>query len=153
MDSSCSICRNNNNPKNLLLETKNWLVTLSPDQGYLGRTYVTLKNHKSHLSQLTKDEWYEYAELVKKIERSYSKGLNATLFNWSCLMNNAYQVEQYNPHVHWHLRPRFKDDQKIGTSTFSDPAFGYHYDRDQRNFVDDETFELITKIIVNVLES
>jgi diadenosine tetraphosphate (Ap4A) HIT family hydrolase len=70
---------------------------LAPDQGYLGRSYVTLRDHKGHLAALSWQEWGEYANIVLRLERACVKALNATLFNWSCLLNNAYQKTPHTP--------------------------------------------------------
>lgn len=151
MDSNCNICDIVKNPQNLITQTKNWLVMLSPDQGYLGRSYLTLKTHKEKLSDLTVPEWNEYIELVQKIENTYTKALNAKLFNWTCLMNNAYQKKPYNPHIHWHLRPRYNQEQQIDTIVFADPDFGRHYNRNHHNYVDENTLKIISDKITNSL--
>lgn len=127
--------------------TDHWLVILTPDQGYLGRCYVTLRDHKVNLSELSQIEWGEYADIVNRIELACKKALGATLFNWSCLLNNAYQVKPYLPHVHWHFRPRYDSVKTIRDHTFQDPAFGFHYDRNQRQQVDQSLYdEISTKI-------
>jgi diadenosine tetraphosphate (Ap4A) HIT family hydrolase len=140
MNSNCDICQNPPDKGTILLDTKFWTVVLAPDQGYPGRTYVTLKHHKENLSQLSKAEWDEYASLVKRLETACKQALGATLFNWSCLMNNAYQLSPPNPHVHWHFRPRYEKELTIRDVTFTDKSFGYHYDRKQKQYVDTETF-------------
>ena len=125
---------------------------LSPDQGYLGRSYVTLKNHKSNLSELSKNEWEEYSDIVKLLENACAKAFNAVMFNWSCLLNNAYQEVPAQPHVHWHFRPRYELLQHIASTTFNDPDFGHHYNRNQRDFIDDPTRELIVNQLRAALE-
>jgi diadenosine tetraphosphate (Ap4A) HIT family hydrolase len=146
MTFNCGICTIVQQEANLLT-TEYWKVNLAPDQGYLGRTYVVLRDHKRSLSELSDAEWKDYAEIVGRLEKAYKKSLRATLFNWSCLMNNAYQTEPYLPHVHWHFRPRYKQPVAINGITFEDPQFGHHYDRDQRRTVDDETFRAILEKI------
>ena len=135
-------------PKNQpLFETDNWMVSLSPDQGYLGRSYVTLKRHEGDLASLSNDEWVEFAEILRKFESAVKEAFNAEVFNWGCLMNNAYQVEPALPHIHWHVRPRYRSDVAVNDTTFSDPLFGYHYDRSQSNVVSDITLSVIRETI------
>lgn len=151
MDDSCDICRIVANPKNVLFETTHWLIMLANDQGYLGRSYITLKNHRGHLSELTKQEWAEYAEIVERLEKAVTAGLNATLFNWSCLVNNAYQKQPASPHIHWHFRPRYRTNQTIDATVFNDPYFGYHYDREQRVYPEDAMLQVIANKIRGAL--
>ncbi len=151
MNSECPLCAIINTREANLFATDHWTVSLSSDQRYLGRAYVTLREHKENLRELSGDEWKDYIGIVKRLENACIKGLGATLFNWSCLMNNAYQRKPYNPHVHWHFRPRYENTVAINNITFEDPEFGHHYDRNQRRSVDSATFnEIIEKIKENL---
>lgn len=133
-----------NNP---VIETENWAVTLSPDQGYLGRCYVTLKEHKEDLADLTNEEWLEFGEVVKKLEKAIRLAFNAQVFNWGCLMNNAFQHSPAKPHVHWHMRPRYDQTVSFDGIDFTDPLFGHHYGREHSQKVSDETLEHIRNTI------
>jgi diadenosine tetraphosphate (Ap4A) HIT family hydrolase len=145
MTTDCPICAIVKTKRANLFTTEYWAVSLSPDQGYLGRTYVTLREHKGSLRELSSNEWEDYTEIVRSLENACLEGLGATLCNWTCLMNNAYQQKPYKPHVHWHLRPRYEKAVTINETTFEDPSFGYHYDREQRRTVDEATFNAILK--------
>ncbi len=48
------------------------------------------------------------------------------MFNYSCLMNNAYRDNE-TPHVHFHFRPRYKTTIKVLDFEYTDPNFGEHY--------------------------
>ncbi len=128
---------------NNLIATKKWIVNLAPDQGYLGRSYITLREHKASLSELSSEEWEEFTNIARQLEVACKSAFSATLFNWTCLLNNAYRDKPFNPHVHWHFRPRYESPVKINELTFLDPEFGYHYDREQRRDVDFKTFQAI----------
>jgi len=126
---SCDICgfiKSNNNP---ILETDYWVVLLADDQSYLGRCYITLKRHSGDLIELTKAEWNDLHKIIIKLELSVKKAFGATLFNWACLMNLAYQNNPPNPHIHWHFRPRYDHSVRFEGLTFKDPEFGNHYAR------------------------
>lgn len=146
MTSDCNICQVVTK-KATLLATDHWVVNLAPDQGYLGRAYVTLREHKANLSDLSDEEWVDYKNIVRRLENACKKSLGSTLFNWSCLMNNAYQEKPYNAHVHWHFRPRYESPITLNDLVFEDPHFGFHYDREQRRTIDDETFQAIIEKI------
>ena len=143
MNKNCVICKHLDEPSRNILTTDHWVVALASDQGYLGRCYVTLRQHKGDLSSLTSQEWAEFGAIAKQLEQACQKALGAAPFNWACMMNNAYQVKPAEPHVHWHFRPRYEESVEINGLTFTDPQFGHHYDRDQRQKVDSKTFQTI----------
>lgn len=139
---NCSTCQKPNEDI-LILTSKFWIVTLSSDQAYLGRSYITLNRHCGSLSELEEEEWFDFIDLTKKLESTYKKAFDATLFNWSCLMNNAYQEAPPNPHVHWHFRPRYDHVVNFAEEQFIDSEFGHHYNRDREQRVTPKVREAI----------
>lgn len=137
---ACEVCAilPTNTP---LLETNKWAVSLAPNQADLGRCYVTLKEHKGDMAELTSEEWLEFADIAKTLEGAIRKAFGADLFNWSCLMNNAFQVSPALPHVHWHLRPRYAQPVIFEGTEFIDPLFGYHYDSKLLRKLDGKTMD------------
>ena len=63
--------------------------------------------NKESLSELTDNDWIELGKIEKELERVSKKLFNATMFNFACLMNNAYRDNE-KPHVHFHFIPRYK---------------------------------------------
>ncbi|MFT5179494.1 MAG: diadenosine tetraphosphate (Ap4A) HIT family hydrolase [Candidatus Paceibacteria bacterium] len=119
--------------KELIFETSYWEVYLMQDQKYLGRSLILLKRDCGHLSEISKEESDDFYKIVKKTEDLFKKTFNATMFNWTCLMNNAYKNNPPTPRVHWHLRPRHEDPVNVAGKTFSDPNFAHHYLRGEEN--------------------
>lgn len=138
----CLSCQNPDG-KNLIVVTEFWSVTLSSNQSYLGRSYVTLKRHCGSLSELEPNEWLDFIDLIKKLESAFKKAFDATMFNYTCLMNNAYQESPPNPHVHWHFRPRYDHSVDVGGEQFNDPEFGHHYSREREQSTSPEVKEVI----------
>ena len=147
MAKNCEVCKLLNDNSSTILVTDYWRIALADDQGYLGRTFVTLKKHKQHLSDLNSSEWQDFIQIVNRIESSYKKSFGAINFNWVCLMNNAYQEPVAEPHVHWHVRPRYNKPVILYSDKFIDPNFGHHYDRNQKNIVNVKTFNQILSTI------
>src|SRR3990170_4537805 len=85
-----------------------------------------LNNFQRTITQ-TKYWKVDINENQEYLESSFKKTFDARLFNWSCLMNNAFKEKPANPHVHWHLRPRYEKEVKFAGITFIDPEFGHHY--------------------------
>lgn len=127
----------------ILFETDFWTVYLSPRQSYLGRCVIDIKRPCGSLSELTSKEWLDFEIIVKKLESLFKKAFDATMFNWTCLMNNAYKKDVFNPKVHWHLRPRYSHPVIIDKITFLDPNFAHHYDRTKREIFSDKILKLI----------
>lgn len=119
----------------LLLTTDHWKLYLSFDQFFLGRCIIPLKRHAGHLSDLSPAEWLELNRVITALEGAIRKAFGATHFNWSCLMNAAYQEPDPQPHVHWHVRPRYAQPVLFDGISFSDSAFGRHYKHGQERVV------------------
>lgn len=93
-------------------------------QEFPGQCIISSK--KKSLSELTNDEWTELGALEKELERISKKLFNATMFNFACLMNNAYKDNE-KPHVHFHFIPRYKNELKIFNKVYKDKHFGYNF--------------------------
>lgn len=143
----CSFCKESSKDKDFICETKYWKVFLAYDQSNLGRYIVILKRHCGDLAELKEAEWIDFARLIKKTELALKKSFGAKMFNWSCLMNNAYQEKQPNPHVHWHCRPRYKQKIEFAGLVFKDPEFGHHYSRARKRKVPEEAAKKIVEKI------
>lgn len=120
-----------------MLLTERWSVGLADELSTFGRAYVTLRAHKSSLSDLNLDDWHEFQAIVQRLEHVYIVVLGASLVNWSCLMNLAFRDPNPRPHVHWHLRPRWKEVPELDGIKYPDKMFGRHYDPTDKTFVDD----------------
>jgi diadenosine tetraphosphate (Ap4A) HIT family hydrolase len=149
----CEVCNHLQNDTNQVAKTDHWVIALAPDQGYLGRCYVTLRGHKGRLADLSENEWTDFGNVARRLEGSVTEAFGASPSNWACMMNNAYQEMPANPHVHWHFRPRYSKPYMLNDVTFDDPLYGHHYDRDQRKSVDSETFSLIRDRLKTAFES
>ena len=132
-----------------IFESKHWEVTLSGDQLYLGRAYVSCKTKRESLSELTEDEFSDLHAVIKKYESLLKNTFKATLFIWSCLMNHAYREKPYTPQVHFHVRPRYEKQVSVSGVIFKDPNFGdhYHLQDSVSNRIAEETFAEILNIL------
>lgn len=81
--------------------------------------------NKESLSELTNEEWIELGKLEKELERITKKVFGATMFNFACLMNNAYRDNE-KPHVHFHFIPRYRDTITLFDKKYRDKHFGYN---------------------------
>ena len=140
---------------NLIYETEYWNVILVDSQYDLGRIMVDIKRDVGALRNLTSEEWEDFREnIVVKLENALMKAFGAEMFNWSCLMNNAYKphIEKPHPHVHFHLRGRYRNPVEFAGETFVDEEFGHHYDRRKEQEVSPEVFDKIAEEIKKYLD-
>lgn len=88
--------------------------------------YCIVANKKEALSELTDEDWMELGKLEKELERVCKKLFGATMFNFCCLMNNAYRDNE-TPHVHYHFVPRYKNELNLFGKKYKDRHFGYNF--------------------------
>lgn len=144
---NCDICGFLDDWKFQIFETKYWKVDICENQEYLGRSYITLKRHSPTLSEVTNEEWLDFKQLIITLESAFKKAFDATHFNWTCLMNDAYKSNPAYPHVHWHLRPRYSHEVEFTGVVFKDPEFGHHYARSK-----DRILNLSEKQLLEIVE-
>lgn len=150
---SCYSCQHNQTDvSNFITQNQHWDVFLNPEQSYLGRMVIVARRHVASLSDLTPEEQTNFFNMVKVLEKAVVDAFGASLSNWCCLMNDAYQEANPQPHVHWHLRPRYNHSVTFNGMQFIDPEFGHHYSRERKINVDDVMVTAITQRIKSVLK-
>ena len=108
-----------------LYKGKTWKVIFAEwCQEFVGDCIISCS--KESLSELTDDDWKELGKLEKELERVSKKLFGATMFNFACLMNNAYKDKE-TPHVHFHFIPRYKNELKLFNKVYKDKHFGYNF--------------------------
>ena len=145
---NCDWCNLSEEDKRFqVYESRFWSVFLSDEQDYIGRCILVLKRHCGSMSELTDEEWVELRDLVRKVETGLKTILGATLFNWSCLMNNFYKESNPNPHLHIHVRPRYDKPLMLNGNTYIDSEFGHHYAlRKGETLPDSDKEELLARL-------
>lgn len=132
--------------------TKYWDIILSDNQYYLGRSILLLKRKCGMLSGLKENETKELCDLIKKMEKGVKKKFGATMFNWTCLMNDAYKSKNPKPQVHVHLMPRYKKKVKFAGEVFEDEVFAHHYDKTKEKRVSKKVLKEIRDKIKEILK-
>ena len=108
-----------------LYESNTWKVVFgSWCQEFVG--YCIISSNKESLSELTTDDWLELGLLEKELERVCKKVFNSSMYNFCCLMNNAYR-DNVTPNVHFHFVPRYKEKLNIFGKDYVDKHFGYNF--------------------------
>src|SRR3989344_5662650 len=136
-----------------IYETQYWRIVLNANQTYLGRCVIILKRPCGDLAEITESEILDFFTIVKLIEVVYRELFSATMFNWSCLMNNAYRTSPPTPQAHWHLLPRYDHPVVFAGETFVDPNFGNRALTDARAINPDISYKLIETIRLKMAET
>lgn len=126
----CTICGIINTPENDdvalfddIARDTGWRVVLMKDQGALGASYVTAREHRNDIDELTDREWQELRDLVRIITTAMRREFDPVHMNLAFDMNDGAAADEPT-HVHFKLRPRGTRRTSIGRETFSDPGFG-----------------------------
>lgn len=125
----CQLLRKTPEDDYVVAQSTYWRITLASDQYFVGRCYVTSLRHVPHLSHFSMLEWMDLQAVIRELESAAVHRLGATHVTWAALMNHAYQLEDPQPHVHWHVRPRYAGPTTIGDVEMIDEDFGYHHQR------------------------
>jgi len=130
---------------NVILQTERWVAVLDRNQCYLGKSFITLRQHKETLSDLDEADWMELHHVIRQLERAVKEAFGADVCNWECLMNNAVKAGQPT-HVHWHLHPRYLGGATFTGEEFPDPKWPRHLEN-AVHMVGDETFREIMQAL------
>ena len=136
-----------------LLLTDHWDVGLNTNQFYLGRALATLRRHESSLGGLTLDEWKDFADINRLFETIYGIVFSAAPLNWGCFMNHAFREKPHNPHVHWHLFPRYEAPAEFDGLLFPDNLYGRFYDNAAERVVSEATMTDIAAALRSAMSS
>lgn len=132
---NCEICPIINEPSDMdkdfrIHEGDAWRLTLRQNQALLGTTFITLKEHKESLPELTQAEEEEFIAVRNRLYGAVGLAFAPNVINISNLMNLAFNPDdpdfEAHPHVHWHVKPRYKDPVRLEGQTFADPEFGQY---------------------------
>lgn len=115
----------------VILQTDRWVAVLDRNQSYLGKAFVSLRQHKATLSDLDQSDWQELHEVMRRMEYATKQAFGADVCNWECLMNNAVKAGQPT-HVHWHLHPRYVAGTNFAGVDFPDTKWPRIQDGVQR---------------------
>ncbi|MBX7146455.1 MAG: HIT family protein [Alphaproteobacteria bacterium] len=105
-----------NYPNSIIHEYHNWAVLLRPQQITLGSLILATKSNATSFSNLQEPCFIELPTVIKNIEHSLKKIFNYQKINYLMLM-------MVDPHVHWHVIPRYDQPQLFDTISFQDPGW------------------------------
>lgn len=103
-----------------LKEYTHWFLALNWEQGFLGRTLLILKAHKTDESELSDEEALEKHHIYRAWRKAITQAFNPDKINQAQLGNEEYL---HKGHLHWHFVPRYRRPMRFANTDFqSDDA-------------------------------
>jgi diadenosine tetraphosphate (Ap4A) HIT family hydrolase len=100
-------------PATLVHELQHWLVLIRPAQVTLGSLVLAAKSNATAYSQLPGEAFAEQPEAIRWVERVLSGFVRYERINYLMLM-------MVDPHVHFHVIPRYSRAREWGGVEFPD---------------------------------
>lgn len=93
----------------IVYENESTICILSKDMEVYGHTLILPKIHYENLYDIPEKLLTELSNTIKFLAQEYKISINATGIN--ILHASGKDAQQSVPHFHYHLFPRFKNDQ------------------------------------------
>ena len=133
-------------PGRLIHEFAHWNLVLNANQDLLGRCFFALKRPETDVAALTNDELLDLWACLRRAKAALDALWSPDHFNFAFLMNEE-------PQVHFHVIPRYKTRREFAGGTFSDPAWGTHYNTGPARHLDPTGFEAVRTALRGALAS
>lgn len=103
-------------PATLIGETQHWVVLLRPAQVTLGSLVVAAKSDLQAFGALPTEFHTDLAEVTRRVEAMLMDAVSYHRINWLMLM-------MVDPHVHFHVLPRYEGERTHNNLTLSDAGW------------------------------
>jgi diadenosine tetraphosphate (Ap4A) HIT family hydrolase len=103
-------------PATLIREYPDWVVLLRPRQATLGALVLACKGEALRLSDVSLDAFAGLKQVAVDVETTLRAELDCQRLNYLMLM-------MVDPHVHWHVLPRYDSPRTFAGVTFTDPGW------------------------------
>lgn len=103
-------------PATLIAEFAHWLVLLRPAQPTLGSLVLAAKSDATAFAELPGEAFAELADATRAIETALNAAMDYERINYLMLM-------MVDPHVHFHVIPRYADERTGAGFTIVDAGW------------------------------
>jgi diadenosine tetraphosphate (Ap4A) HIT family hydrolase len=102
-------------PQSLVRSYDHWMVQLRPKQATLGALVVICTEDVTSFSALSQAAAAEFHQVVCDVEQVLGQVFAFQKINWLLMM--------VDPHVHFHVLPRYDGPRSWGGHVFTDPGW------------------------------
>jgi len=103
-------------PDTLIREYEHWVVLLRPAQVTLGSLIVAAKSDAQEFGDLSADHFSELKTVTTDVSAALKELVSHRKLNWLMLM-------MVDPHVHFHLIPRYEGKREWEREIFEDKSW------------------------------
>lgn len=103
-------------PETLIAEYDHWLVLLRPAQPTFGSLVLAAKSDATAFADLDPAAYAELARVSRDIEDALRRAVDHAKLNYLMLM-------MVDPHVHYHVIPRYEGNRSFGGRDFPDAGW------------------------------
>ncbi len=103
-------------PASLVQEYKHWVVLLRPRQATLGALILACKEDVQEYGAISAQAHAEMQQITSELEACLKNCFGYQKINYMMLM-------MVDPHVHYHVLPRYADTREFGSVKFDDPGW------------------------------
>jgi diadenosine tetraphosphate (Ap4A) HIT family hydrolase len=103
-------------PVTLVVEYEHWVVLLRPSQPTLGSLILAAKGEATAFSELSGAAFAELQRAVSDVEASLREAVSYSKINYMMLM-------MVDPHVHFHVIPRYEGERSACGVTVGDAGW------------------------------
>ncbi len=93
-----------------------WCWSVRPGQATLGAGILSLNRHAETFAQVTKDEMADLHTMIAVVEKTLKQTFDHDILNYLMLM-------MVDHHVHYHVIPRYGQDQQFNGLTWLDSGW------------------------------
>ncbi len=117
-------------PETLLADYDHWVILLRPQQATLGALVLACKQPATAFAAIGQPAFDNLGTVTADIETTLGKAFAYDKINYLMLM-------MVDPHVHFHVLPRYAEPRAFGGVSFDDPGWpalpnlGAHTELDQ----------------------
>lgn len=123
-------------PDSTVKEFQNWIILLRPQQLTLGSMVLVCKEPATTFSAMSTEAFTELQQVTKEVERGLQGAFTYDKINYLMLM-------MVDPHVHFHVVPRYSQERTFEGQKFYDYAWPGPPDFSRGNQTKEETNQTI----------
>ena len=133
-------------PDNLIHEGEHWALLVRPAQPTLGALVLCATADARSYAELAPEAYAEQREVVQLAERILQQFTHFERINYLMLM-------MVDPHVHFHVIPRYEGSRQLGSLCFADKGWPGQPDLGPAVALQDEAITELAETIRSAMQS
>ena len=130
-------------PDTLIRDYEHWVVLLRPAQVTLGSLVLAAKSDATAFGSLPAGAYAELAAATRDIEAMLTAAIGYERINYLMLM-------MVDPHVHFHVFPRYKGHRSFGSIELADTGWPGPPDLKSGQSIDADTFDRLRRQLAEI---